>query len=183
MKGKGTLFTVLIFLLLLGGVSDPDIANFKFRVEEGGFVVSFNLRNGFGKETEQELLSGIRVRFDYSVELKKARPLLPDKTVKRSVITMSAKYNNLTKQFTLTRQVNGDFTAISITDSLAEAKSFLCTVSEERAFSTSSLTPGEKYYLQAKADLKTKIKFFIIPWNISTFWRKSSSFFFRGNDK
>jgi hypothetical protein len=183
MKGRGIFFTVFICLLLLGGRNDPDIANFKFRVEEGGVVVSFNLENGFGKETEQELFSGIKVRFEYSVELKKARTLLPDKRVKRSVVTMSAKYNNLTKQFTLIRQVNGDFTAISITDSLAETKRFLCTVSEERVFSTSSLTPGEKYYLQAKADLKTKIKFFIIPWNISTFWRKSSSFFFRGNGK
>jgi len=183
MRGRVTLVAIFLFVFLLGGRSDPKIADLRFRVERGDFVVSFNLKDGFGRDTEQELLSGIRINFDYVVELKKPRFLFPAKTIKHSVITTSAKYNSLTKQFTLTRQVNGTITAFSITDELSKAKRFMCTVPEEKVFSTSSLTPGERYYIQVKADLKTKIRFFVIPWNISTFWRKSRSFFFKGTLK
>jgi hypothetical protein len=120
-------------------------------VRESEVLVTFELADGFNDEVRQAIASGLRTSFTYDVELRMIVPAWVDRTIAAATVTISDQFDNLTRQHTLSRSVDGRVVEALVTEDEAIVKQWLTTLKALPLCATTKLDSGRDYYVRISA--------------------------------
>lgn len=176
---KNILYAVIFLAIsfnLVASENQPRIINLHYQMAHGHLFASFKLEGTVSKEILHTIKDGSRVTLEYFVELKRSRKLWLDEAISMRIISIGIKYDTLTKQYNLTKAIDGKIISRYVTNSNKEMKKWVCHIPNLRLFSIGNLPQNSRYYLQVRANLRPPSFYQKFPWDLSTIWKKSTLF-------
>jgi Domain of unknown function (DUF4390) len=170
---RQTAFLALLVRASAAGAEGAAIEDLIPLVRSDGIFVSFRAGGAFSEEVERAIRTGLEVKFRYNVELKRPRGIWPDGEVARRVITTTVSYDNLTKRYKLTREIDGKIDATEVVADAEAMMRFMTTFESLRLFDLSELEPNESYYVRVKGVLRERNLLLLIPWDVGTGWKQA----------
>jgi hypothetical protein len=126
-------------------------------------LVSFELTDGVTDELRAAIRSGLRTSFTYTVDLRLDVPAWVDRTISTATVTNSVEYDNLTRQHTVSRQVDGRVEEVRVTDDEDVVREWMTRLVRLPLFSTSLLEPNREYYVRVSASARPSNGSFLWP--------------------
>ena len=117
-------------------------------VSNDRLLVSLELDGTDVAAVREAIASGLRTTFTYELELRTTVPGWIDRTIATTVVTMSDRYDNLTRRHTLSRSVDGRVEDVTVTEDEAIVRSWLTKLSRVPLYNTSRLDPSRDYYVR-----------------------------------
>lgn len=142
-------------------------------VRSDGIFVSFRAEDAFNQDIERAIRTGLDVNFRYNVELKRPRGIWFDARVALREISVTVTYDNLTKRYRLTREIDGKIDATEVVADAEAMRRFMTTFESLRLFELSELEPNDSYYIRVKGVMRDRNLLLLIPWGVSTSWKKA----------
>jgi hypothetical protein len=170
----GLKFCVWVCLL---GVCLPawgaEIVDLVPRYRRDTIYVSFRMTDAFGEDVDRAVESGLPVTFRYTVELKRVRTIWLNKKIATRRIRTTVIYDNLTKRYKLSREIDGEIDASDVVPDPESMHRFMVTFDDLELFDTSILEPNAEYYLRVKGVVRDRNLFLFIPWDVDSGWEKA----------
>ena len=114
-------------------------------------LVTFELRDGFTPEVRAAIHSGLKTTFTYTVDLRLDVPGWVDRTIATAVVLNSVEYDNLTRQHTMERRIDGRVEEALVDADEATVRQWLTNLKQLRLFPTSMLERNREYYVRVSA--------------------------------
>lgn len=137
-------------------------------VRDDNVLVTFELTDGFTEQVKDAIHSGLKTTFTYSVELRLDVPAWVDRTIATTVVTNSVEYDNLTRQATLVRTVDGRVEKTEATADDATVRSWMTTFNRLPLFKTRVLEENREYYVRVVATARPTNGVLLWPWGSGT---------------
>jgi hypothetical protein len=137
-------------------------------VRDDNVLVTFELTDGFTDQVKDAIHSGLKTVFTYSVELRLDVPAWVDRTIATTVVTNSVAYDNLTRQATLLRTLDGRVEKSEVTSSEADIRDWMTTFDKLPLFKTQILEPNREYYVRVVATARPTTGVLLWPWGSGT---------------
>jgi hypothetical protein len=118
---------------------------------DGQVLVSFEVEDGYNSDVRDAIASGLRTTFSYNVELKMHATMWVDPVVATSVVTISDRYDNLTRRHTLTRTVDGREQDSITTENESTVRQWLTSLDKLPICRTTKLEANRDYYVRISA--------------------------------
>jgi hypothetical protein len=164
-------------LLFLAGsapaLPGAEIVDLVPMVKGGGILVSLRAAGAFNDDIERAIETGLEVAFRYNIELKRVRGTWFDSQVDRREVRATVAYDNLTKRYQLTREIDGMIDATDIVADAEAMRRFMTTFESLPLFEISQLEPNERYYLRAKGVMRERNLLLLVPWDVGTGWKEA----------
>lgn len=122
----------------------------------GSVVVSLELADGYTDEVRQAIGSGLRTTFTYTIDLRMSVPGWVDRTIVSSTVSLSDRYDNLTRQHALTRIVDGRVDDETVTEDDAVVRQWLTTLTRLPIIPTARLDASRDYYVRISAQARPR---------------------------
>ncbi len=151
---------------------DALIRDLQVRNTPGDMHVSFVLEGAFTEEVDEQIRSGLPVTFVHYVEVLHRRTAWFDDTLIRKTVSSTVTYDTLTRQYRLTRSVDGEVVQTEVTDRLEEMQRFMTSVEDLRLGDPSDLPGDRRLSLRVKSRIRRRFVLFFIPWNFETAWAR-----------
>jgi len=123
-------------------------------VRDDQVLVTVDLDNGYDEEVRQVINGGVRTTFTYDVELKMIVPAWVDRTITTARVTITDRYDTLTRTHHLSRMVDGRVVESTRTEDEAIAKKWLTSISQLVLCRTTRLDPHREYYVRISAGVR-----------------------------
>jgi hypothetical protein len=147
--------TVALCVLALGGVIRAEgTLRIVPLVRADQVLVTVDLENGYTDEVRQVINGGVRTTFTYDVDLKMIVPAWVDRTIATAVVTMTDRYDTLTRVHHLSRTVDGRVVETVATEDEAAARKWLTSLNALVLCRTSLLDPHREYYVRISARVR-----------------------------
>jgi Domain of unknown function (DUF4390) len=117
-------------------------------VSNDRLLVSLELDGPDVAAVREAIASGLRTTFTYELELRTIVPGWIDRTIATTVVTMSDRYDNLTRRHTLSRSVDGRVEDWTVTEDEAIVRTWLTKLSRVPLYDTSRLDAARDYYVR-----------------------------------
>ena len=114
-------------------------------------LVSFEVADGYTNDVRDAIASGLKTTFSYDVELRMIARMWVDRLIATSVVSVSDRYDNLTRRHTLTRTVDGREQDSITTESEATVRQWLTSLDKLAICRTTKLEPNRDYYVSVRA--------------------------------
>ena len=137
-------------------------------VRDDHVLVTFEMADGFTDEVRAAVRSGLKTTFTYTVDLRLEVPVWVDRTIATTVVTNSVEYDNLTRQHTVVRMLDGRMEASQVTDSEGIVRQLMTSFQRLPLFRTSVLEPNREYYVRISATARPSNGAFLWPWGSGT---------------
>ena len=164
-------------ILLLGAypcLASPALERLQAEAKGGSVLVSLEIREALDPPRLEEIESGIESVVRYRIRLLRRRAgLLADEEMADVEVEASVRRDALSRQYTLTRRVDGDTLEKRMTADPEEMKRFLTTLDRVAVAPADLLATGQQYEVRARADLGLVWRFYLIPWPASTGWERA----------
>ena len=148
-------FTAVLAVIGLGAVAEAaGTLRIIPLVRDEQVLVSIDLDNGYNDEVRQVINGGVRTTFTYDVELRMIVPAWVDKRIATAVVTITDRYDTLTRQHNLSRSVDGRVVEAIRTEDEAVAKKWLTSINALVLCRTSKLDPHREYYVRISAGVR-----------------------------
>ena len=170
---RQTAFAALLLGAAAAAAEDAAIEDLVPVVRSDGIFVSFRAGEAFNQDIEHAIQTGLEVNFRYNVELKRPRGIWLDGQVARRVISATVTYDNLTKRYKLTREIDGKIDATEIVADAEAMRRFMTTFESLRLFELSALEPNDSYYVRVKGVMRERNLLLLIPWDVGTGWKEA----------
>lgn len=131
-------------------------------------LVTFELADGFTDEVRAAIQSGLKTTFTYTVDLRLEVPAWVDRTIATSVVSNSVEFDNLTRQHSLVRVVDGRVDNSQVTENEALVRQLMTSFQRLPLFRTSILQPNREYYVRISAVARPTNGAFLWPWGSGT---------------
>ena len=132
---------------------------------DGEVLVSFKLDEALTDEIRSKIQSGLNVKFNYKVELRRSSAAWFDRTIASAVVTASVKYDTLTRQYHYSRAVDGRMELADVTPREDVAWGVLTRDFVRLSlFRSTSLEPNTEYYVRVRANASPRSASFVWPW-------------------
>jgi len=178
---KRLISSVLCLLLLIGLASvqygfltkkTVKLREFRVSMRQGGGVsIQFHLFRAFRADVRDKIHSGGEVSFNYFIRLIRVRVLYPDYIRDSQHIKTTVRYDRLTREYHLTRTVDGEPDGTLTTTRDDEMRHWMTNVNTI-AFRDFKPKSHREYYIKARAVVQSDFAMAIIPWDFDTVWRK-----------
>ncbi len=180
LKRTKSVFLLIAGLLLLapqaGYAQDATLTNITVSNTQDDLLLFLNLEGAFRAEMKQAILSGAPSTFSFFAKLNRVRSLWFDKDIADLEVTHTIVYDNLKKEFTVTRSWKDNNP--EVTKSFDEAKRWMTEIDSLKIIPLNRLERGEQYQLRVKAEVSKKtlplylhyILFFVSLWDFETDW-------------
>jgi hypothetical protein len=180
LKRTKSVFLLILGLLLIasqaGYAQDATLTNITVSNTQNDLLLFLNLEGAFREEMKQAILSGAPSTFSFFAKLNRVRSLWFDKDIADLEVTHTIVYDNLKKEFTITRSWKDNNP--EVTKSFDEAKKWMTEVDSLKIIPLNRLEKGEQYQLRVKAEVSKKtlplylhyILFFVSLWDFETDW-------------
>ncbi|KPJ78492.1 MAG: hypothetical protein AMJ54_03160 [Deltaproteobacteria bacterium SG8_13] len=167
-----------VFLLLEAVVFAQDARLTRITVSNtrDNLLLYLKLQGAFTEKMQEAILSGVPATFSYYVSLHRVRSLWFDKELADLKITNSIRYDNLKKEFTVTRPWKGEQPIL--TQSFQEAQRYMTEIDGLIVYPLEGLNKGGQYQIRTMAEMsKTTLPwkmhyvlFFVSLWDFETDW-------------
>ena len=137
-------------------------------VRDDRVLVTFELADGFTDEVRAAVRSGLKTTFTYTVDLRLGVPAWVDRTIATAVLTNSVEYDNLTRQHSVVRVLDGTVESTQVTDSETVVRQWMTSFQRLPLFRTSALEPNREYYVRITATARPTNGAFLWPWGSGT---------------
>lgn len=180
-----------IFIGILGlfpperafSAGEERIRNVEVSIEKGEITVSAELVHGFTPQVIVDLQNGIPKDFYFYFLLKKEQTGWFDEEILSRTIRYSIKFDNLKKQYLLTRR-DGSLEEEILSESFPAAEALISKINHVRIAPLALLNPKRTYYVSVKAQMRASqlplyldyFLFFIPFLEIDTPWADSRPF-------
>ena len=114
-------------------------------------LVSFEVPDGYTNDVRDAISSGLKTTFSYDVELRMKAPFWVDRVIATSVVTVSDRYDNLTRRHSLMRTVDGREQDSTTTENEATVRQWLTSLDKLAICRTTKLEPNRDYYVRVTA--------------------------------
>lgn len=146
-------------------------------------VVFATLEEAFTPEIEESIVSGVPTTFTYQLRLMRQRTFFADAEVAALTVRQSVAYDLLKDEFQFARE-DGRRNSARLTKSYGEVKRWMADLTGVTLASRRLLEPGENYYVQVKAEIRSVslvfplnyLLFFVSFFNFDTPWAASPLF-------
>ena len=138
-----------------------------------GILVGFRVEDAFDEDIVQAIETGLEVSFRYNVELRRVRRAWFDSKAASRQIRTTVAYDNLTKHYSLTREIDGEIDATAVVDNPEAMRQFMTTFESLLLFDVSFMEPNEEYYLRVNGVMRDRNVLLLIPWNAGADWREA----------
>ncbi len=169
--------------------SEPRIADVQAIIKNGQVRVWARLRHGFGPQTRRDLHNGIPKEFYYYLALKRKQKNWIDEEMLSRTIRDTVRYDLLKKQYTVIRRQDGQAgerdtrEETAVWDDFEAMERAVSALHDVALTPVSSLTPGQRYYVDVKAQMKAarlpfyqEFLLFFIPFlEVDTRWSRSGT--------
>jgi hypothetical protein len=132
---------------------------------DGQVVVSFDLGAGLSSDLRDAIHSGLATTLSYDVDLRRATTPWFDRTIASVTVTTSVRFDNLTRQYQLSRTVAGKTDSTRATDDEDAVRRWLTEFERVPLAPTSVLEANGEYYVRVRARTRPWIAWFLWPWD------------------
>src|ERR1043165_2562365 len=91
--------TFVLLALLLAGQQSAQVLQVTPLPRDGEVLVSFKLDEAMTDDIKAAIQSGLTLRFNYKVALRRSSAGWFDRTIDEHVVSVSVKYDNLTRRY------------------------------------------------------------------------------------
>jgi hypothetical protein len=123
-------------------------------VRDDSVIVSAELADAYTDEVREAIASGLRTTFVYDVELRINVPAWVDRTIAAITVTISDRYDNLTRLHNLSRMIDGRIQEALVTGDEAVVRQWLMSLKGLPLCKTSTLDPNREYYVRISARVR-----------------------------
>ena len=117
-------------------------------VHEDRVTVSYELDDAYTDGVRDAIASGLRTTFTYELELRTKTSVWFDRVVATAIVTVSDRFDNLTRRHALTRTVDGRIVEELVTEDDAVVQKWLTTGTRVPLCRTSQLDATRDYYVR-----------------------------------
>ena len=157
------IFIAIIFMLqnlVFAQEQNARLANMTVTNTRDDLLLYLNVEEAFKKETKKALLSGIPMTLRFIITLYQVNNFWFDNKIAEITTTHTIKYDNLKKEFSITR--SSESGEPLVTKFFEEAHKFMAQIYGLKIVSLGRLKKGEKYQIRAKAELgKLTLPFYL----------------------
>lgn len=182
------LWPALIILSFLsspaaGEAADAKITDIIITQSSQNLVVFATLRNAFTKEIEEGIVNGVSTSFTFYLRLMRQRSLWVDEEVAGLNAKQTVIYDPLKDRFSFTSE-RGNQRLVRVTNNFRDIRRWMNSLEGIRLASHQELKPGELYYVQVRAEIRSiklvfplnVLFFFVSFWDFDTPWANSALF-------
>jgi hypothetical protein len=155
----------LIALLAPSAAHAQDDLKVQPLVRDGHVLVSCELADGYTDDVRAFIQSGLQTTFSYTVELRMRVPAWVDRTLASAVVSTTVEFDNLTRQHTVSRLLDGRVQESRVIDDEAEVRKLLTTFDRVPLFKTAKLEPNREYYVLVRARARPRNGSIFFPWD------------------
>ena len=137
-------------------------------VRDDHVLVTFELADGFTEEVRAAIHSGLKTTFTYTVDLRLEVPAWVDRTIATTVVNNSVEFDNLKRQHTIVRAVDGKVDLEQTTENESLVRQLMTSINRLPLFRTSILQPNREYYVRVSAVARPTNGAFLWPWGSGT---------------
>lgn len=139
-------------------------------------LLYLNVEGAFTEDVEKAVLSGVPTSFSFSLSIYRKRNLWLDEKIADITATHTLKYNNLKKEFVVSR--SWEKGKPIVTSSLEKARQLMNDIESLQLVPLDRLEKGRRYQVKAKAELSKMtmplylhhVLFFMSLWDVETDW-------------
>ncbi|HSF16817.1 MAG TPA: DUF4390 domain-containing protein [Vicinamibacteria bacterium] len=161
--------------LLMTSISAPaaEIKDLVPVVRGERIFVSFRLDQAFTEEIEHAIATGLEVSFRYNVQLKRVRGIWFDREVAARQIVTTVAYDNLTKRYSFTREIDGEIDATDVASDAETMRRFMTRFDSLGMFDVSLMEPNGEHYLRVNGVIRERNLLLLIPWDVGAGWKEA----------
>jgi hypothetical protein len=153
----------------------PKIVGLAATLEDDRAVVSYRVSGGLSDEAEERIHSGISValRHRIDVQAKRGIPLMPARTMARTIVETRVEYDSLTRRYDLVRKIEHKLKRKKmgplgeeqrrITDSVDEMRAWMTELEEIPVFDPAVTLEGNRLRVRVQASLGRKYILWVFP--------------------
>ena len=168
--------SLLLMLPLPSCAQDASLTNIIVTNTRDDLLLYLTVKDAFPPDIEETIESGVPATFSFLIHLYRVRGFWMDKEINEMVVTHTIKYDNLKKEYSVTRSWDGN--RPQVVKSFNEAKKLMKEIDSLPIVSLSELEKGKQYQIRAKAKLSELtlpfylhyILFFMSLWDFETDW-------------
>jgi hypothetical protein len=182
MKYPSQRFTVIMvcFILLTAPfrlyAQDARLSNIIVTNTRDDLLLYLTVKDAFPAKIEETVHSGVPATFSFLINLYEVRNFWLDRQIAEIKITNTMKYDNLKKNYTVTR--TWESSKPHVVTSLAEARKLMTDVDSLTITPLGRLEKGKQYQIRVKAELDKLtlpfylhyVLFFVSLWDFETDW-------------
>lgn len=136
--------------------------------------VAFRLSGAFTPEVEEVLASGLPITFRHTVRAYRRRAAWLDRLLSEQRVEATAQLDTLTKQYRLSRAVDGQMVDTRLTDKPEVMRAWMTVAEGLELPWPAEAEPGDVVYVKVKSEIQKRFVFFFIPWDFETPWARSA---------
>ena len=177
-KRKTVAFFIFILLFLHAPVlaEDARLTNITVSNTRDDLLLYLNVEGAFREEMKKAILNGVPATFSFFASLDRVKNFWFDGKIADIEVTHTIEYDNLKKDFTISRSWEGNNT--KVTKSFKEAQKLMTEINSLKIIPLHKLEKGEQYQLRVKAEFSKKtlplylhyVLFFVSLWDFETDW-------------
>ena len=174
--------TVVILIVIFLSIHDAAYAqeavlsNIIVTNTRDDLLLYLSVEGAFRENMKKAVLSGVPATFSFFIGLYRVRNLWPDKEIRDIKITHTIKYDNLKKEFAVSRSWENNKPVT--TKSFEEARKLMADIDGTKIVPLKWLEKGKQYQIRAKAELSNitlpfylhYVLFFVSLWDFETDW-------------
>ena len=138
------------------------------------YVASARLLDGLTAERIEEIEAGLETTISYRLYVYHERSGLPNPAISKQRIECTVQHDALTRQYTLTRRIDGELQEKKVTPDDGLMREFMTVLHRLPVATVDELVPEESYYLKVRSDLGLVWRFYLIPLRDRTPWTRVS---------
>ena len=169
-----TLFILLFLFQNPSYAQEPKLTNIIVANTRDDLLVYLSVDGAFTDKMKSAVLSGVPTTFSFFITLYMSRNWWTDKEIADIKITHTIKYDNLKKEFIVSRSWESN--TPSMTQSFEEAQQWMTEIDSLKVAPLGLLEKGRSYQIRAKAELSKVtlpfylhyVLFFVSLWDFET---------------
>jgi hypothetical protein len=166
----------IIVIVANAYAEDLRLSNLNVSNTHDDLVLNLQLEGAFTDRIQQAILNGDPTTFKFIVTLSQVKNLWIDDNIADFVVIHTVRYDNATKEFSVTRSWRGS--SPEKTRSFQEAQQLMSVIDRLSIIPLNELEPGHQYQLKTKAVVRQqtlplnlhRVLFFVSIWDFATDW-------------
>ncbi len=167
------LYLIIFFIsLIFNSLHSLEISKINISPYTGQLYISFYLEDNFPEELFESIQSGVETILTFRIKIVKKRKFWFDKKIIDKLLTAKINFDPITKQYKLTKIINGTIISTIETDSDEEMEKWLREFVNINVCSLENFLSGSKYSIHIIGKILPKYFFKIIPRNYKITFEK-----------
>lgn len=137
-------------------------------LRDGRVLVSCELLGGLTQEIRDAIRSGLPTTITYDIELRRAEPLWLDKVFESAAVSVTVRYDNLTRRYQVSRTMDGRMEEAQVLDSDEAVRRWMTAFERLPLFATGALEKNGEYYVRVRARTRPRTAWFSWLWGRGT---------------